>query len=140
MKCPICGNSEISMMTSRKNVPVLQNVLCNTEEKSARIPRGDIELSLCHDCGFVFNAKYKQVNYDSDYENYQGCSPIFEKYLERNAERVADFVLKQRKPVLIVEIGCGREIFCRGLWKKYLLIMRCMQLDLILHMRQTGEA
>lgn len=46
MKCSFCGNSGFSLMASRKNVPVLQNVLCNTEEKRMCFAVGNIRFFL----------------------------------------------------------------------------------------------
>lgn len=111
MNCPLCKSSELSLMASRKNFPVLQNVLCDTPEKSEKIPRGDISLYMCKTCEFVFNATYKQVNYDKNYENYQGCSSLFGDYLKNNAKKVADYIIGQKQPVLLLEIGCGQGNF-----------------------------
>lgn len=111
MNCPLCNSSDLSLMASRKSVPALQNVLCDNPQKSTEIPRGDIALYSCNSCEFVFNASYKQVDYGENYENYQGCSPLFDDYLTENAKRAATRILRQKQPVLLIEIGCGQGDF-----------------------------
>ena len=123
MKCPLCESENHSIITTRRSVPVLQNVLCDTEQKAFQIPRGDIELYVCHDCNFVFNAAYKQVNYESNYENFQGCSSIFDSYLESRAKKIVNFILRQKRPILLMEIGCGQGDFLSR-------VMKCVPQDI----------
>ena len=52
-----------------------------------------------------FNAEL--LVYDSDYQNEQACSPVFQKHLDKVSKIVARLLKKKR----LVEIGCGKGFF-----------------------------
>ena len=113
MKCPLCGKDNLALVIERRNVPVMQNIICNTFEESINTKRGNIELYKCLTCDFVFNSVYRQVDYDDSYENYQGYSDLFSTYEAGNAARVADYIDSFHESILLVEIGCGQGNFLR---------------------------
>ena len=79
------------------------------------IPRGNLELVACEECGFVFNRAFDpaKILYGADYENTQACSPSFNEYLDELVRHMVEEsgVRNSR----IVEVGCGNGLFLRKL-------------------------
>ncbi len=118
IKCPLCGEKDVSLLAHRIDVPVLQNVICATSNEARQIPKSDIKLVQCHSCEFVFNASYRQVDYDADYENFQGCSPLFSDYLDAEAKHIAAYVNALNGDVLLIEVGCGQGDFLQNVIRR----------------------
>ena len=111
MKCLLCGNECLIPVCKRNAFPVLGNIILDTKEKALNIQRGDIELYRCESCGFTFNSRYQAIDYNNEYENFQGCSPAFKSYTDNLARRISTQLEKDGSNVLIVEIGCGQGEF-----------------------------
>jgi hypothetical protein len=111
MSCPICGSAVGEPVLVRRGVPVHQNSLVDSERAAREAPRGDIALTACEGCGFVFNAAFDErlLRYGEDYENSQDWSGVFERYLD---EHVANLGVRGSR---IVEVGCGKGRFLRKL-------------------------
>lgn len=72
---------------------------------------GDMALTLCDDCGYIFNAAFAPENteYSESYEASQGSSKVFMAWLE---EMAAAFVERNNlQGKTIFEIGCGQGEF-----------------------------
>lgn len=114
-QCPICGMFSASVFLSRENVPVHQNLLFKKEHDAVKIARGTLSISICHNCGFVFNADFDAslLSYDKKYENTQSYSAVFEEYLDDSI----DYLINQRgvKNRRIIEVGCGKGHFLQKL-------------------------
>ena len=80
-------------------------------EAAMRIPRHDIELTFCNHCGFIFNPEFNPGwdYYTKGYEDQQGFSPTFVKFITAITERLIDKHGVRHKQVL--EIGCGKGDF-----------------------------
>ncbi len=79
------------------------------------IPRGDLSLAVCENCGFVFNQAFEpsKMSYGGNYDNTQSCSLLFDEYLS-NLARNLD-VEKGVKNSRVIEVGCGKGLFLRKL-------------------------
>ena len=110
MNCPICRSDKNSIFLERKNVPVHQNLVCDTREEALGVTRGDLILVMC-ECGFLFNESFDEslLSYGERYNNSQMASPIFQEYLDT----LVDHLDLQNKT--IVEIGCGQGDFLKKL-------------------------
>ncbi|GAG08550.1 unnamed protein product, partial [marine sediment metagenome] len=53
--CPICGVDRLTDFFAVKDIPVHVCILFDTQEDARRAPKGDIVLTYCHGCGFIFN-------------------------------------------------------------------------------------
>ncbi len=111
MNCPTCESAAISDFLFRGDVPVHQNLLMRDQAAAMEIPRGDLKLVLCNDCGFIFNASFdpKKIMYGEDYENTQACSPSFNQYLDGLVEHLV--VNRGVRDCRVVEVGCGNGLF-----------------------------
>ena len=116
--CPLCANPSPRVFFERRNVPVHQNRPCLSAEEARRFTRGDLRLAFCEECGFVSNTAFEPgiLQYSSEYENTQTCSPCFKQYLTGLGESlIAKYGLKDK---LVVEVGCGKGDFLRLLCKE----------------------
>jgi SAM-dependent methyltransferase len=114
-RCPICASDSLSEFLTRKQVPVHQNLLMHDQLTAVNIPRGDLALTVCEDCGFIFNRAFDSQKplYGEGYENTQACSPSFNKYLD---ELVRHLVVERGvRNCQVVEVGCGNGLFLRKL-------------------------
>lgn len=114
-RCPVCNSSSINKFLSRKNVPVHQNLPLNDQKDAIKIRRGDLNLTLCEECGFIFNTTFdlSKLEYGNKYDNTQDFSSVFDRYL---SDLVKYFVFdKNIQNLRIVEVGCGRGAFLRKL-------------------------
>ena len=115
MICPVCSSNSLSDFLSRPSVPVHQNLLMRDQSAAMDIPRGDLALVACHDCGFIFNRAFdpRKIRYGADYENTQACSPSFNEHLNG---LVRHMVVEQNvRDCQVVEVGCGNGLFLRRL-------------------------
>ena len=58
--CPVCGNQEPVAFLSLPAVPVHQNLTFDSASAARKVRRGDIELAVCAQCEFVFNAAFER--------------------------------------------------------------------------------
>lgn len=117
-QCNVCQSIEVSRIIKIKSVPIFNNILLESFEDAINIPRGDIDLSICHNCGHFFNSAFLPhlIDYNHLYENSLEFSPRFKKYADDLIENlVEDFDLREKK---IVEIGCGQGGFLKSICQK----------------------
>jgi hypothetical protein len=74
-----------------------------TVSEAQNIITGNVELVMCSNCGFIFNADFdrKVMNYDAQYQNEQAYSPCFQRYLR---ELIKLFAEKRFHEMKIIEI------------------------------------
>ena len=115
VKCPICQSETLTEFLFHARVPINQNMLMRDQASAIGVRRGDLALSTCSECGFIFNRAFDASGsmYGADYENNQGCSPSFEKYMN---DLVHHMIVDRRvRDSHIVEVGCGNGLFLRKL-------------------------
>lgn len=113
--CPVCESTQRKSLLQRSQVPVHQNLLVNSQEAARTVTRGELDLVICEDCGFVFNQAFdlSRLSYGEAYDNTQSCSAYFDAYLDG---LVQDMVERQGvRNYTIVEVGCGKGHFLRKL-------------------------
>ena len=54
--CPLCNSEQFHIFLEQANVPVHQNLLLDTREEARSIARDDLIMTICKECGFVFNS------------------------------------------------------------------------------------
>jgi SAM-dependent methyltransferase len=114
-KCPVCGGDDPRTFLHRKQVPVHQNLVVPDRMAARSASRGELDLAVCGDCGFVFNRAFEldKLAYGADYDNTQSCSAHFNAYLDG---LVKDLVEAQGvRHSTIIEVGCGKGQFLRKL-------------------------
>jgi len=92
--------------------------MVSTREEAIDFPRGHLRLGHCGDCGFVQNTAFDPnvQNYNVDYEETQGFSPRFQRFLTEIVEDQIDRYDLRDKHCL--EIGCGKGEFLVELCEK----------------------
>ena len=111
--CPICGSPDTFVFLERNKIPVVQNMIFSDKRSATSVPRGDLYLSCCRSCGFIFNKAFdeKSVLYGNAYDNRQHFSDYFNDYIKKVSE-----CLIYRKGVAhsrIIEVGCGDGTFLK---------------------------
>jgi len=114
-KCPVCNSTLTNIFLERKHVPVNQNVIIETQREALAIPRGELKLAVCTQCGFVFNSAFdsSKIAYNDNYDNSQVCSPHFKSYFDDLVNQL--LFDKGIQNCRIVEVGCGQGLFLRKL-------------------------
>ncbi len=114
-ECPICGSTHIETVLQLPQIPVFCNNLWPDEARAVAAPRGDMQLTLCRDCGHLFNAAFDPglMTYDQAYENSLHFSPRFQRYAHGLARSLVERYDLHGKD--IIEIGCGQGDFLQML-------------------------
>ena len=113
--CPVCESQKISKFLSHSNVPVHQNFLIDEKESAINITKGELNLVVCTDCGFIFNQTFdpSRLSYGIKYDNTQDYSPSFSEYISKLVDHMING--KKIRNCKIIEIGCGKGLFLRKL-------------------------
>jgi len=116
MKCSLCQNDNLLRIYSVSDIPVFQNKVYATVSEAQNVITGNVDLVMCSNCGFVFNAAFerKAMDYDAQYQNEQAYSSYFQKYLQQIVELLTRNFFHEKK---IIEIGCGKGYFLEMLRK-----------------------
>ena len=109
--CPACGETASEIFYDQQRIPVNSCLLVDTEADAIAFPTGDLELAVCHPCGFVYNtlADPGRSTYSDLYEETQGHSARFREFARSLAGRWVDKYDVRGRDIL--EIGCGKGEF-----------------------------
>jgi len=100
------------------SIPISSCALFETRESALAFGRGNLELTVCHDCGFIQNSLFEHelVDYTIPYEESQAFSPRFLTFQEELiSELVAAHDLAGKT---ILEIGCGKGAFLESMCRR----------------------
>jgi hypothetical protein len=111
--CVVCAGRNLSPLLDIERAPVWCSGLCRSRSSALTIPTAPISLTLCHDCGHLFNQKYESVQYGDEYDSSLDFSPTFQSYAQTLADLLVERYSLSEKTV--IEIGCGRGDFLRML-------------------------
>jgi SAM-dependent methyltransferase len=109
--CPACASERCIEFYTVRGVPTNSCLLVSDRQRALEFPTGDIGLTLCQGCGFIFNALWHadRTIYSDTYEETQGFSSTFNAFQRRLAEELIERHNLREKDVL--EIGCGKGEF-----------------------------
>lgn len=117
ISCIICNSEKTFDFFKVHNVPVNCNQLWDDQEDALNCARGDIKLTFCSNCGFIFNRAYQKnwVKYNDKYENSLFFSKNYQMFAENLTKRLINkYSLFESN---IIEIGFGKsnflELFCK---------------------------
>ena len=118
LACPACESHEYTDFYHMEGVPVHVGFLWPSRESARRAPTGDIVLSFCTTCNYIWNRALDpgKMSYGPEYEVSLHHSPTYQAFLEQQVARLTRQYMLQNKTVL--EIGCGTghflEMMCRA--------------------------
>jgi SAM-dependent methyltransferase len=109
--CSCCYAMGMTVFHKLKKVPVNSVLNLKTRELAFKIPRGNISLGFCENCGFISNVAFDStlLEYSEQYESTQSFSPTYNTFARRLAEQLIDHHNLHGKDLL--EIGCGNGEF-----------------------------
>lgn len=110
-KCPTCGHNKTDEFFNIKNAPTQSLLTIKDKTEAMSIKRLDITLGFCNNCGFIFNTSFDTTidYYTKGYEDQQGFSPTFKKFITDVTNRFINKYDLRNKD--IIEIGCGKGDF-----------------------------
>lgn len=116
--CPACGAADPRPFYRVEGIPVHSCLLVGSRAEALAFPTGDLELAFCRRCGFVGNRRFDPAvhAYSPEYEETQGFSPRFRRFLDDLADDQVRRHGLGRKTVL--EIGCGKGEFLMTLLER----------------------
>lgn len=85
--CPICGSSCVEYLITLEHIPYFENRLCESELSAKLDGCGTQSMTLCRQCGFVFNRAFEaqNVRYGSGYHAERGKSEYYTRHLKNVA-------------------------------------------------------
>ncbi len=109
--CPNCLGCRTENFYTVKNAPSQSLITIKSYNEAMSIPREDIALALCLDCGFIFSSSFDRSidHYTKGYEDQQGFSPTFKVFITDVSRRFIEKYSITDKD--IIEIGCGKGDF-----------------------------
>ncbi|MEL7585544.1 MAG: class I SAM-dependent methyltransferase [Prolixibacteraceae bacterium] len=109
--CPNCRGRRIENFFNVRHAPSKSLITIKNRRDALAIPRRKISLAFCNDCGFIFNSTFDRSldHYTQGYEDQQGFSGTFRKFLTEVSGRVIEKYQVFNKD--IIEIGCGKGDF-----------------------------
>lgn len=118
-KCPLCGaakNKWIPLMEAKGGYSPTQNAVFDTEQEAMGISRVSIQMVMCSECTFIFNALFDPgiKLYGENYYNNNNLQGAYEEYLKDTIDWLTANFGPQRS---VLEIGCGND----ASFLKYLL-------------------
>ncbi|MEM6305601.1 MAG: class I SAM-dependent methyltransferase [Pseudomonadota bacterium] len=113
--CPACGGTYLKTLYHLAAIPVQSVVLVETRAEALAYPRGELTLTLCHACGFMFNATFDStlVDYSATTEESQHFSGTFNRFAQDLVTEIAG--RQQLSGRLALEVGCGKGDFLEEL-------------------------
>ena len=96
-----------------EGLPVLQNRVFATAAEALASATGDVVLVQDRDTGLIFNAAFdpERLEYDSNYQNEQACSGVFQSHLDA----VTAVIHRHFHGRSLIEVGCGKGYFLEHL-------------------------
>jgi len=110
-KCPNCNHTNVEDFFTVQNAPVHSLATVKDYEEAMGIDRKDITMAFCNHCGFIFNSSFDTTldYYTKGYEDQQGFSPTFLKFITDLTTRfINKYDIKNKE---VIEIGCGKGDF-----------------------------
>lgn len=110
-RCPSCHSQRLERFYSVQNVPANSCLLFDSPQEAIDCPKGNIGLTYCRDCDFVFNADFdmRQMEYSGRYEETQGFSQVFSRF---HTQLASDMIERHDlHDCEVMEVGCGKGEF-----------------------------
>jgi len=92
-------------------MPVSIGVQWPTAIEACECGRGDLLLTYCQSCGFIWNRSFDEsrLEYTQSYDNSLDFSPVFQEFARNLATRLINsYGIRDKR---VVELGCGKGHF-----------------------------
>jgi hypothetical protein len=109
--CWACGSSDLASIFRMDDLALSSLILMDTPDEARAFPRGDLELTVCRSCAFIFNRLFRPelVDYTMPYESSQVFSPRFRAFADELIDHLVDDYSLEGKEIF--EIGGGDSSF-----------------------------
>ena len=128
-QCPICGSVELETMFTLHDIPVFVNVLADEYEEAIHADTGNQKLTLCSQCGFVFNADFapEKVQYSQGYHAERRSSSAYRAHVDAVISQIQDVIPLCH--ITALEVGCGTGEFLKAIHDKGLENVKLIGVD-----------
>lgn len=113
MTCIVCHSDQTEIAVEIPQVPVLCNILWPNRADALAVPKVDVSLAFCRNCGHLYNPGFDPalMVYTEEYENSLHFSARFQEY----AENLADSLIERHDlhGKNIIDVGCGKGDFLK---------------------------
>lgn len=96
-----------------EQLPVFQNRMFHSEEEGINCVKGDVVLVQDLETGLIFNQAFNPdlMQYDTDYQNEQALSAVFQQHLQN----ISEIIQTHFYHYTLIEVGCGKGYFLEQL-------------------------
>lgn len=101
---------------SIEGLPVFQNKMFPDQATAKACPKSNVVLVQNAETGLIYNSAFNValLKYDSDYQNEQACSGVFQNHLY-DVKRI---IQRHFHGKTLIEVGCGKGFFLEFLRKE----------------------
>ncbi len=116
--CPVCGGTPLTSTVRREQLPAMQNYVYRTLDRALSAARGKLEITVCNQCGYAFNAAFDSslLVYDQGYDNSVPSRVMDQYYRHIAAYLYEKYSLENG---LVFDVGCGKGTFLHTLTELY---------------------
>lgn len=113
MTCIVCHSDQTEIAVEIPQVPVLCNILWPNRADALAVPKVDVSLAFCRNCGHLYNPGFDPalMVYTEEYENSLHFSARFQEYAENLAASLIERHDLHGKD--IIDVGCGKGDFLK---------------------------
>ena len=118
IKCPVCESDRLIKFLERQQIPIMQNLPFANQQEAKKIIKRDMQMYCCQSCDFIFNAAFKNIQYEAGYVNSQEFSTVFARHIENLVDKITNKIYEKftnKEKLILVEIGCGQGKFLKKL-------------------------
>ena len=115
VECPVCESADCLALLDVSGLPATVGALCSSQEQALKAPKGDLNLTFCPNCSYLWNRSYEpgRHEYVVGYEISLHFSQVYQSFLESLARRLVEAY--RLRNATILEIACGTGHFLRML-------------------------
>ena len=108
--CPICSSDQVELGLKIKSIPAQDGVVWPSYREAKLAPSGDISLSFCHECTYIYNHSYDDRNITfQDYDFSLHYSSRYQRFIKKVIENlIRNHNLYEKQ---ILGIACGKGHF-----------------------------
>lgn len=111
--CQVCRSKNIYTFFELIDMPVNIGIQYSSQDRARECPKGDIQLTYCEECGFIWNRAFDSqlLDYTDSYDNSLFFSARYREHAHSLAKHLIETYGLYGKD--IIEIGCGKGDFLR---------------------------
>ena len=116
-KCTTCQGANREIFFELPPIPTMDGVMSSTREEAFHVPKGEVTLSFCLNCGAIRNEAYESEKISfSEYDFSNDFSQKFSNYIDKVTSELVERHALSAKSIL--DVGCGNGDFLQRICQK----------------------